>query len=695
MTELLFQPLTVMGMEFKNRILHEPTTMNMSDPNGHVTDRIVGVYESLARGGYSAVTVGATCVRRDGLINERMLGIYDDTYVIGLRDLVEVIHNNDTLAGIQLFYGGLIPGLAATTPLPPGEGWIPGTLSWGASDRAIIGNPKPGVISTEGYEELVEAYGQGARRAREAGFDFVGFHFCHGSLPHTNLSLLSNVGRTDKYADRFLFVEEIIQRTQQLCGRDFPIMPRICCDENLQGGFDIEYFAENYAPRLHRLGVAVIDCTFGSMIRAQSRRADIGSGEFIGGGFYTPNGVNIGNIQKTKALLRARGIDTPLIGSCNLGTPAQVRQMVEEGGAEFAGVCRFSLDDPAFPRKMLEGREREIRKSTRTGASLLHGNIFGKGYAGSPQNPEFGHEREYRIVPTRSPKKVVIVGGGSGGMEYASVAKQVGHNVVVFEKSGRLGGVMDWCGNYPHLPNVESIRYQPEYHTAQMEILGVDCRLNTEATPELILAEKPDVVVIATGARAKLPAVPGLEEGRRSGFVLTIDEVMARENAADPGEAPVVWGVAEGIELALEFARQGRKVRLIDSNPTLSLAPYLLSRAGHVLRWLAEAGVAIETGVAVHTIRPGCLAVRRASDPRSAEALSATTGQEVTAGMTDALEEIACDHLVLCLGREPVNELKRLLAGKVPEIHVLGDAKAPRSYGNAIHEAAYLARQVP
>ncbi|MCC7363181.1 MAG: FAD-dependent oxidoreductase [Dehalococcoidia bacterium] len=672
-TDPLFEPITIMGMEFKNRIIHAPTTMNMSDPLGYMTDRCVGVYESLAKGGYSAVTVGATCVRHDGLINERMLGLYDDTYVIGLRDVVEVIHNNNSLAGIQLFYGGLIPGLASTTPLEPAKGWIPGTVSWGASDKAFIGNPRPGVMTTADYEAVVEAFAQAARRSREAGFDYLSFHFCHGSLPHTNLSLLSNVGREDKYADRFLLVEEIIQATQKACGADYPLLPRICCDENLKGGFDIDYFVENYATRLHKLGVACIDATFGSMIMAESRRTDVRSNEFIGGGFYTPNMVNLDNIKKLKKLLGEYGIDTPVMGSCNLGTPEQVRTMVTEGGAEFAAVCRFSMDDPEFPKKMLHGRDREIRKSTRTGASLLHGNIFGKGYAGSPQNPEFGHEREYKIVPTRSPKRVVIVGGGSGGMEFAMTAKKIGHDVALFEKGNRLGGVMDWCGNYPNIPNTESIRYQPEYHSYMMELLGVDCRLNTAATADSIAAEQPDVVVIATGARAKLPPVEGLAAARTAGRVLTMDEVMARDNAADPGKSVVVWGAGEGMELALELARQGRAVRLIDQNGGLVPAPYMASRMFHVLGWLAEARVALELGTSVREF----------------------TADGVRVAKADGSEEtIACDSVIVCQGREPANALVRELEGRVPEVLVLGDAKKPRSYGNAIHEAAYLARQL-
>src|SRR5512135_1767613 len=121
----LFEPFESKGLRFKNRIIHAPTTMNMSDPHGYATRRIAAVYGNLARGGYAATIVGATCVRRDGLINERMLGLYDEDYVIEFRETVSEIKNNDSLAGIQLFYGGLIPGLGTTVPLKPGKGWIP------------------------------------------------------------------------------------------------------------------------------------------------------------------------------------------------------------------------------------------------------------------------------------------------------------------------------------------------------------------------------------------------------------------------------------------------------------------------------------------------------------------------------------------------------------------------------------------
>ncbi len=668
----LFEPFEAGGLRFKNRIIHVPTTLNMSDPQGYATRRLAAAYGALAKGGYSAVIVGATCVRRDGLINERMLGLYDEDYVIEFRDTVAEIKNNGSLAGIQLFYGGLIPGLGTTVPLAPGKGWIPGTVAWGPSNKYVIGNPESGVVPTEVYDDLVECFAQAGRRAKEAGFDFLSYHFCHGSLPHVNLSLLSNVDRTDIYADRFLFCENIIKRTQELCGKDFPLIPRLCCDENLEGGYDIEYFAEHYAPRLHALGIAALDCTFGSMLGAPSRRADIHSTEFIGPSFYTPKVVNKDNIQTLRAALQKRGIDMPLIGSANLITPKHLNAMVDEAGADFAGVCRLSLDDPDFPEKMRTGREDEIRLSTHTGASLLQGNIFGKGWAGSAQNPVFGRDDEYRIIPTRKPKTIVVVGGGSGGMEYALTADEIGHKVVLFERSNTLGGAMDWAGNYPGLPNMEMLRYQPEYHRTMIAKSGVDVRLGVDADVATITAEKPDVVVIATGATPVEIDVAGLAEARASGFAARLDEVMARENPKTVGKSVIIYGAAEGAELAIDLKLRGHEVRLIDAGPAYAPANYVGSRVWAIMGMMAFAGVAAETGLTLESVGAG----------------------EVVFKGTDGSVTAQADTLVIASGRRPLDDLAQALSNSPVTLHVIGDAREVRSYGNAIHEAAYLSRSV-
>jgi NADPH-dependent 2,4-dienoyl-CoA reductase/sulfur reductase-like enzyme len=367
--------------------------------------------------------------------------------------------------------------------------------------------------------------------------------------------------------------------------------------------------------------------------------------------------------------LVARGIDMPLIGSANLITPDHLRAMVGDGAADFAGVCRMSLDDPDFPNKILNGQEDEIRLSTHTGASLLQGNIFGKGWAGSAQNPNFGRDDEYRLHATPAPKKVVVVGGGSGGMEYAITAKQIGHQVVVLEKSQTLGGAMDWAGNYPRVPNMEMLRYQPNYHRKMMRKFGVDARLGVEADEAAILAEKPDVVVIATGAAAVLPSVPGFDAARAAGFALTIDEAMARDNPAKIGRAVIVWGAGEGAELAIDLKRAGHDVRLLDARPRYTPANYIGSRAMVIAALLAHAGIVVEGGKTLTAVGAG----------------GATFGAD---------ETIAADTLIICQGRTPNNDLAKRLTGKGFAVHVIGDARTPRSYANAIHEAAYLARQI-
>ena len=673
MTDPLLQPFKTKHLTFKNRMVHAPTTMNMSDEKGYVTRQAVGAYESLAAGGFGAVCVGATNVRWDGLINERMLGIYDDTYIISHRELVEVIHHNESLAGIQLFYGGLIPGVGASFPLEPGKGWIPGTVAWGPSGKYPIGNQQPGVVPTEVYKQLVEDFAQAGRRAREAGYDYLSYHFCHGSLPHVTLSLLENQGREDEYADHFLFCEQILQRTQELCGKDFPLIPRMVCDENYEGGADIDYFVDNYAPRLHALGVDGIDCTFGSMLPAKSRNPEVSSGQYIGGGFYVPNLVTLPSVKKLRAGLIAKGIDMPLMGSCNVNTPEQMRAMIGEGAADFIASCRQSLDDPDFPRKITEGREEEIRKSTRTGASLMTGNIFAKGMAGSAQNAAFGRDREYRIQKTPDPKRVYIAGGGSGGMEYAITARAAGHDVTIFEASAELGGVMNWVGNYKTLRNMEQIAYQPQWHRLMVTKAGIAVYLNTELTVEAILADKPDVVVVATGAKPAIPSVPGLEAALASGFARTIDRVLSQPSDPLPDGNLVLWGAGEGIELGLDLAQAGRIIRLLDPGEVLVPSNYLGSRMAAVNIWAAAAGLVTEQGVTLSEVGEGEVVVNHAD------------------GRT---ETITCAALIIAPGRVAYDPFSGKLNKSGVRLQVVGDARTPRSYGNAIHEAAYLARNI-
>jgi NADPH-dependent 2,4-dienoyl-CoA reductase/sulfur reductase-like enzyme len=258
-------------------------------------------------------------------------------------------------------------------------------------------------------------------------------------------------------------------------------------------------------------------------------------------------------------------------------------------------------------------------------------------------------------------------------MEYAITAKEIGHDVVVLEKGPALGGAMDWAGNYPNLPNMEMLRYQPDYHRVMMKKWGVGVRLNTEATKASVLAERPDVVVIATGAEAILPDVDGFAAARKSGFAATIDQVLDRHAPAKIGKSVIVWGAGEGAELAANLKRGGHEVRLLDAYPHYVPANYIGSRMYAIMGLLAVSGVAIENGFTLTGLDDGVAIFAKAD------------------GST---EKLRADTIIVCQGRKAADSLARELQSEKLTLHVIGDARKPRSYANAIHEAAYLSRQI-
>jgi NADPH-dependent 2,4-dienoyl-CoA reductase/sulfur reductase-like enzyme len=259
-------------------------------------------------------------------------------------------------------------------------------------------------------------------------------------------------------------------------------------------------------------------------------------------------------------------------------------------------------------------------------------------------------------------------------MEFALTAHEAGHQVTLYEKGGELGGAMNWAGNYRNLPNMEQIRYQPEWHRRMIEKAGIEVRLGQPLVAEQIVSERPDLLIVATGAVPALPRFAGVDAALKSGFALTIDELLKHGTGRLGSVAVLIWGAGEGIELAIDLARAGFSVRLVDPKPKLVPASYIGSRTRAVTRWAVQAGIVIEPSVELLAVEPGFVRVKHGGD--------------------DRLEEIRCASLVLAPGRASHDPLSREMLGSGIEVQVIGDARIPRSYGNAIHEAAYLARRI-
>ena len=195
----------------------------------------------------------------------------------------------------------------------------------------------------------------------------------------------------------------------------------------------------------------------------------------------------------------------------------------------------------------------------------------------------------------------MVVGGGSGGMEYALAAHEAGHAVTLWERTNELGGVMAWAGNYKTLPNMEQVAYQSDWHRLMIEKMGVAVRYGQDVSAETVLAERPDIVVVATGARLVMPEISGLNAALKSGLALTLDDVLRGDANLKDG-AVVVWGASQGIELALDLAQQGRNVRLLDPAPVFAPMHYIGSRFKYVAMWMKKVDLAVEENVLLEEI---------------------------------------------------------------------------------------------
>jgi 2-enoate reductase len=231
---------------------------------------------------------------------------------------------------------------------------------------------------------------------------------------------------------------------------------------------------------------------------------------------------------------------------------------------------------------------------------------------------------------------------------------------------------MDWAGNYQRIPNMEIIRYQPNYHRAMMAKEAVPHRLNCEVTAQTILREAPDLVVVATGAEFVVPQVEGLREALERGFAVTLDKAMSRETTFDAGRSPVIYGAGLGGELAIDYTMRGLSVRLVDPLPKFTPANFLGSRGPRVEGLLAANEVRTEFGWTLERLYRSSIEVSQDGTRKT----------------------IDCDRLIIAIGRRPANALVQPLREHGLEVQIIGDAKAPRSYGNAIHEAAYLSRRI-
>jgi NADPH-dependent 2,4-dienoyl-CoA reductase/sulfur reductase-like enzyme len=349
-------------------------------------------------------------------------------------------------------------------------------------------------------------------------------------------------------------------------------------------------------------------------------------------------------------------------------------KVIEEGTIDLVGFGRAPWADPDYPKKTLAGRYEDIRQCT--SCCYCYSRFYHASLTTCAVNPVFHREHLgwESLPPVTKPKRILIAGGGIAGMEFARVAHIRDHEVVLYEKNDRLGGITNIAADIPYV-NTMDLGHIVTWQKTQLEKLGVEVHTGEEVTPELVEREEPDVLVVATGSVPEIPDIPGADLPN----VITLDRYL-EEKPEIKGKA-VVLGSWEPAEVALSLARQGVETTVISPAPEgifgegIMRARYfwaLYDRRNHLLLDMADAGINIIYDASIERINE--------------------QGVEYTVGGEKQFAEV--NTVVLGWGRTTVSDLAEACKGKVAEIYILGDAMKVRTSGEAVEDGYRIARTV-
>lgn len=643
MLKFLFTPIKIGTVRVKNRIVMPPMTTNFASVTGAVTERLVNYYSERARGGVGLIIVEATCIDSPvGKLDDALqLCVDHDKFMAGLNDLSEAVHEYDVKVSLQLHHAGRETNLIAT------EGRQPVSASEVYCSSTGV---KPRALAISEIEEIVEKYAQAARRAKIAGFDAVEMHAAHGYLIEQFLSPATNK-RTDRYGGdldgRMRFALEVLERTRELVGEDFPIMFRLSGDEYLEGGLTLDD-TKVIVKRFEEAGADCLDIsasTYDSPQRVHSTQP-----------MAIPRGFMVHLAKGVKEV-----VDIPVITVGRINDPILAEEIIRDGKADLVAMGRALFADPCLPRKAAEGRLSDInmciacmRCTERTGVGLRPKCAV---------NANLGREKEYQIHPARKPKRVLIIGGGPAGMEAARVAALRGHEVILYEKD-RLGGQLNLAAVPPHKEEVENLT---KYLINQIKKLKIEIRLNEEASPKTVAKIKPDIVIVATGAEPLIPRILGTDQ---ENVVRAWDVLRGKARARE--DVIIAGGGMVGCETAEYLAEIGRQVKIVEM--------------------LDDIGVDMEANTKL------LLKERFAKLP--IEVFTKTKVNEITENgviVTDYKGEkhlLRADTVVLAFGSVPNRRVAEDLKDKCNKLYLIGDCVKPRKILEAIHDGSRVARQI-
>lgn len=676
----LLSPGRINKMEVKNRIMVTAMGVSLSEEDGHVGERLISYHEEQAKGGAGLIISGVAGVAWPvGAVAWQQTAISDDKFLPGLTRLCDRVHAHGAKIAVQLHHGGLVAGYStrwdvplwapAIPPAPNGnffEYFLPEEMA-GFSGMTM---PSIKVLEKDDIATVVRQFGEGAARAKKAGFDAIEIHGGHGYLLSSFISPKTN-SRTDEYGgpieNRLRLLLEVIASVRAAVGPDFPVWVKLDSAEiGKKGGITLDD-AKVAARMVEAAGVDAITV---------SAYHETGQGKL----HSESNIPHIENAHLGSAAAIKAEVKLPVIalGRVEAATGDKV---IGKQEADFIAMGRKLLADPHLPNKLMRGEDEKVRPCIYCYTCVSA--IYGGTHTRCAVNSELSFEYQ-RPTPKAAPKRVLVIGGGPGGMESARRLAELGHQVTLIEKGERLGGTLQFAA-LAYEPNERLLRWLRR----GVEEAGVDVRLNTEATPALVASLTPDAVIVATGAVRGMPDLPGSDQphvysgddmrklmlgeasddlkrktgvmtriatriGAMTGATANLELVRKATHAWMPlgKNIVIIGGELVGVELAEFLHERGRHVTIVDEAPRFGKGLTLVRRM-RLLAELAEHGVSMHMG---------------------AQDISVAADAVCFTDADGKVQRVPADHVIVAKGAEGDVSLGEALRAAGHEVHIIGDA---------------------
>jgi len=607
--------------------------------DGSISDAAVEHYRRRAAGGPSMIIMEACAVAPEGVVSSHQAVIHDDRFIDGLSRIARAMKEEGTVPAIQIHHGGRQTSVKVIKSKPVAPSPLP--------CPTIRGEVEP--LTIDGIQALVQKFGDAAQRAYQAGFELIEIHGAHGYLINQFLSRFSNI-REDEYggdlAGRTRFAEEIVEEVRKRVGPEFPISFKISAEEYVENGLTTGQSVE-ILKILVRAGIDVVQVSAGNDVTP----------EWICQPMFMKKACLVDSAVKVK-----KALDIPVMAVGRINDPVTASEIIKQDRADLVCIGRGLLADPEMPNKAREGRADEIR--TCIACNTCMQSIFKRGRIECLVNPMLGRENEMAFIPTENPKKIMVIGGGPGGLNVAWVAAKRGHSVHVYEKRSELGGQLIPGSAPRHKAELRSlIRFQKK----QAEIYGVQCHLNHEIRAEDIQTIRPDVVILATGSLPVMPPVEGIDQD----IVLTYEDLLS-DDSLHFKKAVVVGGGPTGLELALHLAEYGCTTTVVEMLPKIGIGLESITKK-IILKQLKKHQVNILTETKLLKVDPDGVIVANSDRQK---------------------QFIATDKVVLAVGTRPDTRLYNKIKSMGYRLYQVGDCLEPRSAKEAIYESAVLGRRI-